>query len=250
MALAGFAVAGMVGIPGTTARPRAVRAAAEVVAGSGHQNWCCLHAPAIRKAAVVITVAVEAVAWAMADMAVSAEVVAPATDGVFSVSGGDGGFGGGGGVAYLPTRFLTHPGKGGPFGGHADKVRRIGHGGGGGALGGAIFNHDGTVSGAQQYLLQQFRNARRRRRRISRLMAPMRVARSSPWTIHPRSSNAPSAATRAPALEAASWSIQWAAAPRQSFSLCGTTLSPTMVLRSVIVTGSHAYRSRRQLDHE
>jgi hypothetical protein len=57
--------------------------------------------------------------------------------------GGDGGIGGGGGAALDCLGFWcdTDPGKGGPFGGHADEL----HGGGGGALGGAIFNHNGVV---------------------------------------------------------------------------------------------------------
>jgi hypothetical protein len=59
----------------------------------------------------------------------------------FHVSGGDGGFGGGGGGAY-PDTFWKSPGKGGKFGGRGDDS---GNGGGGGALGGAIFNRNGTV---------------------------------------------------------------------------------------------------------
>jgi hypothetical protein len=66
--------------------------------------------------------------------------------GVFSPSGGDGHFGGGGGAAFPSGLFGSDPGKGGPFGGHADDFRGGGGGGGGGgALGGAIFNHDGRV---------------------------------------------------------------------------------------------------------
>ena len=63
--------------------------------------------------------------------------------GVFSVHGGDGGFGGGGGAASDCGFFLcsVHPGKGGPFGGRADRY----YGGGGGALGGAIFSVTGRV---------------------------------------------------------------------------------------------------------
>jgi hypothetical protein len=62
---------------------------------------------------------------------------------VASVNGGDGGFGGGGGAAGDSTCDVCsdNPGKGGPFGGHADNH----NGGGGGALGGAIFNQNGTV---------------------------------------------------------------------------------------------------------
>jgi hypothetical protein len=59
------------------------------------------------------------------------------------VNGGDGGFGGGGGAARECTvgGCAANDGQGGPFGGHADGSS----GGGGGALGGAIFNHNGTV---------------------------------------------------------------------------------------------------------
>ena len=39
----------------------------------------------------------------------------------------------------------SRPGKGGRFGGRADMGDNERHGGGGGALGGAIFNHNGTV---------------------------------------------------------------------------------------------------------
>jgi hypothetical protein len=64
--------------------------------------------------------------------------------GVFSVSGGTGGFGAGGGaVNHITYALFSHPGEGGPFGGHADDD---GHGGGGGALGGAIFNYIGSLS--------------------------------------------------------------------------------------------------------
>jgi hypothetical protein len=58
-----------------------------------------------------------------------------------SLSGGNGGFGGGGGAANPDRAWWTHPGRGGTFGGRADGS----FGGGGGALGGAIFNHKGTV---------------------------------------------------------------------------------------------------------
>ncbi|WP_052954749.1 choice-of-anchor Q domain-containing protein [Microvirga vignae] len=62
----------------------------------------------------------------------------------FSLEGGDGGFGGGGGVAAFCQVLWgcsAEPGTGGPFGGRAGQWE----GGGGGALGGAIFNHNGTV---------------------------------------------------------------------------------------------------------
>ncbi len=62
--------------------------------------------------------------------------------GAFSVSGGNGGFGGGGGAATsIGCGASVTPGKGGVFGGHAAQFL----GGGGGALGGAIFNFNGTV---------------------------------------------------------------------------------------------------------
>jgi hypothetical protein len=59
------------------------------------------------------------------------------------LSGGDGGFGGGGGSAAPSCGCFSSAGKGGPYGGHADDA---GHGGGGGALGGAIFNHSGSLT--------------------------------------------------------------------------------------------------------
>jgi hypothetical protein len=60
-----------------------------------------------------------------------------------SVSGGNGGFGGGGGADCDGScqSASQNPGKGGPFGGHADNY----NGGGGGALGGAIFSQNSTV---------------------------------------------------------------------------------------------------------
>jgi hypothetical protein len=61
--------------------------------------------------------------------------------GFLSVSGGDGGFGGGGGGAQPIDNLSSHEGHGGTFGGRANTT----NGGGGGALGGAIFNHNGTV---------------------------------------------------------------------------------------------------------
>jgi hypothetical protein len=61
---------------------------------------------------------------------------------ILNLSGGDGDFGGGGGAAQpCGTGCSNHPGKGGPFGGHADGS----NGGGGGGLGGAVFNQNGTV---------------------------------------------------------------------------------------------------------
>ena len=54
--------------------------------------------------------------------------------------GGDGGFGGGGGAGH-GGYIAGGPGDGGSFGGNAD----VSHGGGGAGLGGAIFNHRGTV---------------------------------------------------------------------------------------------------------
>jgi hypothetical protein len=62
--------------------------------------------------------------------------------GLIKVSGGDGGFGGGGGGVLCCTgEIIINPGKGGTFGGRAS----VENGGGGGALGGAIFNDNGTV---------------------------------------------------------------------------------------------------------
>jgi len=61
------------------------------------------------------------------------------------ISGGNGGFGGGGGgIGGNPGFPLPgqDPGKGGAFGGNADRS----YGGGGGALGGAIFSDGGTLT--------------------------------------------------------------------------------------------------------
>jgi hypothetical protein len=63
--------------------------------------------------------------------------------GNLTVSGGNGGFGGGGGAATsIGCGAGVTPGNGGVFGGHAAQYL----GGGGGALGGAIFNFNGTVN--------------------------------------------------------------------------------------------------------
>ena len=63
--------------------------------------------------------------------------------GTFTVSGGNGGFGGGGGAASsLGCSAHVTAGRGGVFGGRAARLL----GGGGGALGGAIFNFNGTVT--------------------------------------------------------------------------------------------------------
>ncbi len=63
--------------------------------------------------------------------------------GNLTVSGGNGGFGGGGGAATsIGCGAGGTPGNGGAFGGHAAQYL----GGGGGALGGAIFNFNGTVN--------------------------------------------------------------------------------------------------------
>lgn len=61
--------------------------------------------------------------------------------GIFTLSGGNGGFGGGGGGA-VEGAIDSSPGHGGKFGGNAF----VTNAGGGGALGGAIFNHNGTVT--------------------------------------------------------------------------------------------------------
>ncbi|HEU5432500.1 MAG TPA: choice-of-anchor Q domain-containing protein, partial [Thermomicrobiales bacterium] len=58
------------------------------------------------------------------------------------ISGGNGGFGGGGGaIAGNEPGPGVDPGKGGAYGGNADKS----YGGGGGAVGGAIFSDGGTL---------------------------------------------------------------------------------------------------------
>jgi hypothetical protein len=59
------------------------------------------------------------------------------------IAGGNGGFGGGGGgIAGNVPQSGQDPGKGGAYGGNADRS----NGGGGGALGGAIFSDGGTLT--------------------------------------------------------------------------------------------------------
>jgi hypothetical protein len=82
-------------------------------------------------------------------------------DGFFSVHGGDGGWGGGGGAVADDTFLFSRPGRGGPYGGHADKgnngnKKEVGHGGGGGALGGAIFSVNASVSVSNSTFFNNF----------------------------------------------------------------------------------------------